>query len=70
MIAKANQMFLDIKPCGLQSVHEPEQPLILVSEEACISRQDALGDPELPEYGTRGLYGMVATLPHREIFPD
>ncbi len=28
------------------------------------------GDPELPEYGTRDLYGMVATLPHREMFPD
>lgn len=27
------------------------------------------GDPSLPDYGTRDLYGMVATQPHPEMFP-
>ena len=28
------------------------------------------GDPAMPEYGSRDLYGMVSTLPHLEMFPN
>lgn len=28
------------------------------------------GDPAMPEYGTRDIYGMVSTLPRPEMFPD